>query len=165
MNDRENDQFRKISLEEYDKRRADNKGRITLEDLKSGFLVATGYTTNTSLAHRESALTFTAGIEVLSSAETSALGAIGIKLIVYSGLSVYNENSVERLADAYPHPNEEASSPLWWAITGSYPIRLPAYPNAFREGFLVQWSDDDASDPGWYTQEDTPRELRQPPLF
>lgn len=165
MKEREEGQFHKISLDEYDKQRANTQGRITPEDLASGFLVATGYTTNTSLARREGALRFTAGIEVLTPAEASTVGAIGIKLIIYSGLDTLNQNTVERLADAYPHAHEEAQPAVWWVISGAYPIRLPQYSNAFREGFLVRWSDNDASDPGWYTEEDLPRELRQPPLF
>ena len=136
MNGPDSHQFRRITLAEYKSRQDDIDNRLTLDDLRSGFTIAEGYMTNTSLAHRDGALTFTTTVELLSPIEAHTVGAVGIKLVIlHANPKSDDDNAVERFADAYPHGGD-SSAPLWWAISGQFGIRLPSYSKRKNPSYL-----------------------------
>ena len=145
--------LRPVRLREYHNKHNDIATRVTMPELETGMFVEV-YTTNETLRRQDTAVNFTARVEVLpddtiedeaTRAAKAILGPLGIRLYMYSYDTLEVVPSASRKAVAYPELLFQETGVVEWSILKGWPFHVldhgPARVQKLHHGFLSYYND------------------------
>lgn len=132
------DIFRKIPFDQYQRAHDDTDCRVTMGDIESGLIVE-AFTTNNFLRKKlDEAITFTAELE-LSFVDRSVkdnLGFISIRFHVITATGLKRLPDIDRGAIVYPEPGIDGLA-TEWMIMDEWPLISREWNKKLKTGFFT----------------------------
>ena len=127
--------FKRISFEEYTKKRDDTINRLTLDDLENETFLEV-YTTNDKLRAMDNAITFSGRIDFVHKSPNYSKGQAALTLVVFSH-KILQPIETRLFLEALPE-----TGPAIWTTHPEKSFYIPKL-EYFRSGFFSRWASDD----------------------